>query len=218
MVIVAGLATLGALAYLGSQLWAQQPAPAQAPACPKVGLVNMAVVLKNYNKFKVYNDEIEKIRIQYDKQHQDLLTRVKQWQEFGVRPQATQAEREQAEDNIKKCKRLLEDNDTEFTKVRQKKSDDQMVQMYKEIEDAIKAFAGPNGFHLILHYSEPLMEADKYTAPNVQRKLVGPGGCGCVCPTYFVPGMDVSADVVRQLNAMYPAPAAPVAAAPGGKQ
>ena len=83
-----------------------------------------------------------------------------------------------------------------------------MVQMYREIESAVKAYAGPNGFHLILHYSEPLSEADIYSAPNIQRKLVGPGGSGGVCPTYFVPNMDISADVVRQLNAMYPAPAA----------
>ena len=70
---------------------------------------------------------------------------------------------------------------------------------------AVKAFAAPNGFHMILHYSEPLTEADKKSAANIQRKLVGPGSSGAVCPMYFVDGMDVSAGVINTLNTMFPA-------------
>src|SRR5439155_13828679 len=110
--------------------------------------------------------------------------------------------------------RMIEDNNVAYNKARTKKSDEQMVQMYREIEDAVKGYAGANGFHAVFHFSEPLTDADKYSPQNVQRKLVGPGSSGGVCPLYFADCMDVSADVVRQLNALYPAPAAPVAASP----
>ena len=207
LVIAAAVTTLGMAAFLASQLGAQTPGAQPAPAATKIGIVNMAVVLKGYNKFAVYNNEIEKIRLQYDKQEKDLDKLLKDWQDYMTKAK-DQVDRDKAEDAIKTIVRKREDNKNEYAKVRNKKSDEQMVQMYREIESAVKAYAGPNAFHLILHYSEPLSEADIYSAPNIQRKLVGPGGSGGVCPTYFVPNMDISADVVRQLNAMYPAPAA----------
>jgi Skp family chaperone for outer membrane proteins len=216
LVVLAGLATLGVAAYLGAKLWAQQPGqPAPAPASPKIGMINLAVVLKGYNKFNVYNAEIEKIRVQYQKKEDDFKKQAADWKKFGERPEATQADRDKAEESLKTLKRLIEDNVAEYNKVRGKKSDEQMVQMYREIEAAVQQFAGHNGFHMILHYSEPLTVDDKYSPTNIQRKLVGPGSSGSVCPMYFVPGLDVSSDVVNTLNAMFPAPAAAAAAAPG---
>lgn len=220
LIVLAGLAVLGMAAYMGTRLWAQQPGagPAVAPASPKIGLINLAYVLKNYNKFSTYNAEIEKIRIEYQKKEDDFKKLVKDWQTFGSRPEAKQAEREQAEDSMKKLKRSIEDNSAEYTKVRSKKSDEQMVQMYLEIEAATKTFANSNGFHMVLHYSEPLNEADKKNAQNIQRKLIGPGQSGGVCPIYFVDGMDVSEQVVRTLNTMFPAPAGAAANGPAAAQ
>jgi Skp family chaperone for outer membrane proteins len=227
LVVLAGLATLGVVAYVGTQLWAQtpgqpgQPAPAAAgpaPASPKVGMINLAAVLKGYNKFKVYNDEIEKIRIEFQKKEDDLKKQATDWQKFGERPEATQADREKAGESMKQIKRLIEDNLAQYNKVRGKKSDDQMIQMYQEIEAATARFAASNGFHLIFHYSEPLTKDDKISPPNIQRKLVGPGQSGGICPMYFVPGMDVSNDVVNTLNAMFPAPAQTPAAGPAAGQ
>src|SRR5205085_11776466 len=170
LVVVAAVTTLGMAAYLASQLFAQ--APGAAPAGPtKIGIVNMAVVLKGYNKFAVYNNEIEKIRLQYDKQEKDLEKLLKDWQDYMTKAK-DQAERDKAEDAIKTIVRKREDNKNEYAKVRNKKSDEQMVQMYREIEAAVKAYAGPSGYQMVLHYSEPLTEADIYSAPNIQRKLV----------------------------------------------
>jgi Skp family chaperone for outer membrane proteins len=209
LVLLAGLAALGITAYVGScllgQAQAQQGTP--APASPKVGMINLAVVLKGYNKFKVYNDEIENIRKEYQKKEDGFKDSIVKWQQFAQNATASQADKEKAEKAIKDFKRMIEDNVQEYNKVRSERSDKQMVQMYHELESAVQKFAGPNGFHLILHYSEPTQDADKYSAPNIQRKLVGPGQSGGVCPIYMVPNIDVSADIIRTLNELYPAPA-----------
>jgi Skp family chaperone for outer membrane proteins len=220
MVVLAALAALGVAAYLGTQLWAQQPAQPPAgppPASPKIGMINMAVVLKGYKKFQVYNDEIEKIRVQYEKIEIDLKDKAKKWKDHAERVGATQADRDQAEESLKQIKRFIEDNVALYQKARAKKSDEQMQQMYREIEAAVQSYAGPNGFHMIFHYSEPLTPDDKYSATNIQRKLVGPGQSGGICPMYMMPNMDVSNDVVNTLNAMFPAPAVASAPAPAGK-
>jgi Skp family chaperone for outer membrane proteins len=207
LIILAGVAVLGIAAYVGTQLWAQTPGAGAAPNCPKIGLMNLAYVLKGYNKFKVYNDEIEKIRVQYEKQEMDLKKSIADWKTYWERKDISQPDKDKAEDAVKTLQRRVEDNINEYKKVRGKKSDEQMVQMYKEVEDTVKSWAGSNGFHMILHYSEALADSDKYVPQNVQRKLVGPGQSGGVCPIYFTPGMDVSEDIVRALNTRYPAPA-----------
>jgi Skp family chaperone for outer membrane proteins len=225
MVILAGLATLAGAAFLTSQMLvqAQGGGAAGAPAACKVGLINLAAVLKGYNKFSIYNNEIEKIRLEFEKKDKDLHNNLQLWQEYKTKPDRTAAEKEQADKNITQIARGIEANKQDYSTVRTKKSDEQMVQMYKEIEAAVQKFSSPNGFQLILHYSEPLSDTDKYAAPNVQRKLVGPGSSGGVCPVYMAQGMDISQDIVNTLNTMYPAtpvampstPAQPTA--PGGQ-
>jgi len=224
MVFLTGLAVLSGGIYLGNQLTAQQPAQnTPPPASPKVGMVNMAFVLKNYKKFQYYNDQIEGVRKRYEKTEKDLQAIMKQWQDYidptKQKDPVTQEMKDKATASMKDIKRRVDQNAEDYNTERSKKSDEQMVQMFKEVEDAIKAYAAPNGFHLIFHYSEPLNPADKYSPPNIQRKLVGPGGSGGVCPVYFADCMDVSADVVQRLNSMFPAPAAAASApAPAGAQ
>jgi Skp family chaperone for outer membrane proteins len=223
MVVLAALATLGVAVYMVSQLGAQTPgtAPAAAPANVKIGLVNLAYVFKGYNKYKTYSDEMDKIRLQYEKKHNDLQLYIKQCQEFSTSPKAQQPEKDKMEDYIKTAKRQMEDNIAEAKKAASKKADEHMVQCYKEIEEAVKRYAGSNGFHIIFNYSEALTDADKYSAPDVQRKISGPFNSAGVCPLYMVNGIDVSADVVNTLNTMFPAPAAAPATAPatgGGQQ
>ncbi|HYV36342.1 MAG TPA: hypothetical protein VE988_11595, partial [Gemmataceae bacterium] len=78
LVILASLAMLGFSTYLVTSLVAQQPGGAPAPtatAAPnavKMGLVNMAAILKGYNKVKVYKDQMDKWREPYDKLDKDL--------------------------------------------------------------------------------------------------------------------------------------------------
>jgi len=223
MVVLAVLATLGVAAYFANQLGAQTPGatPATAPASVKIGLVNMAYVFKGYNKYKLYSDDMEKIRLQYEKKDADLQKYIKECQAYAASAKTPEDRLKYGEEYIKTAKRQIEDNATEFKKVAGAKSDAHMVQCYKEIEEAVKRYAAANGFHLVFNYSEALTEADKYSAADVQRKITGPFNSAGICPLYFVNGIDVSADVVSTLNSMYPAPAAAAPAttpAPGGGQ
>jgi outer membrane protein len=220
LVILASLAMLGVSTYLVTSLTAQaqgQPSPAaSAPASTKVGMVNMAAVLKGYNKVKVYKDQMDKWRKPYDDNDKKLRDLATQWQKYAVEPTTTAEKRQEAENNLKTIKRQMEDNQEQANKELSKKGEEQMVQMYKEFEKAVQTFAQTNGFHMVFHYSEPLADADKYVGPNVQRKLVNPANAGSVCPVYIANGLDVTVDVLNTMNSMFPAAAA--AAAPAGTQ
>ena len=219
MVVLTGLATLGVVAYLASQLWAQTPgtAPASAPPSVKIGLVNLAYIFKGYNKYKTYSDEMEKIRVVYETKDKQFRTKIKEYQDYAMKPGASQADKDKMEEYAKIVKRQIEDNVEEAKKVASKTGDEHMIQCYKEIEEAVKRYSAANGFHIIFSYSEALTEAEKYTKEDVQRKITGTFSSGGVSPFYFVGGIDVSADVVSLLNTMYQVPAAAApATAPGG--
>src|SRR5207302_4160483 len=75
---LAGVATLGVGAYLGSHLWAQQtyqqPAQQQAPLQTRIALVNLDQVIKGYDKYKTFEESIKAAakgyQDQWDRQRQ----------------------------------------------------------------------------------------------------------------------------------------------------
>jgi hypothetical protein len=79
-----------------------------------------------------------------------------------------------------------------------KRAQEQIVQVYREIEAAVQKYAGANGIHIVLHYVEPANQT--YTPMNIDRKLTGCGNAGACCPLYIGPGVDITTPVVNVLN------------------
>jgi Skp family chaperone for outer membrane proteins len=216
---MAGLAALCVLAYVGNKLSAQAPntatTMATAPAQTRVALVNLLSVIKNYNKAKFYESELEETLKPFRTDAEKLKSSLVQWQNYLSDPKnaSIKAEdREKGEKSVTTLKRQLEDLDKEARKAFGKKREQQVVQLYKEVDEAVKRYAVSNGFHLVLSYGEPVNPADLLGAPNIARKLEGINMGGACMPMYFADGMDISAAVVDALNRAYPGGAV---AAPG---
>src|SRR5207249_748234 len=99
----------------------------------------------------------------------------------------------------------------EGKKIIGKRYEEGFVQLYREVEDAVKRYAGYNGFHIVLQFSEPPNPTDLYTMRNLNRKLEGLTAVGASTPIYTAPGMDITAGVLTNLNAGAPHAAAPAA-------
>jgi hypothetical protein len=89
-----------------------------------------------------------------------------------------------------------------------KKRDEQIVQLYKEVQDVAQRYAMSQGIDLVMSYTDATEQKDYYNPAFVARKMQSPG---CM-PIYFAQGTDISAEVVTALNSAF----APAAAAPGG--
>jgi Skp family chaperone for outer membrane proteins len=206
--LVAGMATLGVAVYLGSRLWAQAPAaPAQAPAQTRIGLVNTLQVIKSYHKFKTFDDELRRLATPFEENDKKLRANLEAWTKESQKPNLQAAEREKAEKEMKDRKRQIEDNALEAKKLLAKRNDEQIVQLYHEIEDAVKRYAVSNGFHIILQYDERTNPAELYSPINIQRKLQGSAGTGCTVPVYVTAGLDITQAVIANLNAGAPSAA-----------
>jgi Skp family chaperone for outer membrane proteins len=209
------MATLGVAVYFGSRLWAQQPAGApQAPPQTRVGLVNTLQVIKSYHKFKTFDDEMRRLAKPFEDNDKKLRDNLLEWQKAAANPSLSAQDREKAETEIKERKRQIEDNALQAKKVLASRYDDQFKQLYIEVEDAIKRYAGPNGYHIVLQYDEKQAPHELHSPPNIQRKLQASATTGCCVPIYIAPGLDITLQIIANLNAGAPAASAPPAGGP----
>lgn len=206
--IVAGLAAAGVGAlYLGSTLSAQGPAPAQAqaPAQTRIGVVNTIQILKSYHKFITFQTELKGIAAPFEAEDKKLKENLKKWEDYAQQPGLPPGKKEEAEDAIQKHKREIQDNALRGRKALAKRSDEQLVQLYREIEDAVSRVAASSGFHLVLQYDDA-PPPDKHSGGNIQRKMNGIASTGCTGLMYSAPGLDLTGAVIQNLNQSAPAP------------
>jgi Skp family chaperone for outer membrane proteins len=214
--VAAGVAALCGGIYAVGRLTAQQPqpgAPAQPAARPstRIGLINLTYVIKNYNKFKAFQDEMKGQLKGYEEKDKDFAKQAELWAKKLSDPTATPADKENAEKYITELQRKREDNSKDAKAALSKKSDEQMVILYKEVQDAAQRTAVGHSCEMVLHYNDATEQADYWSPGNVLRKMQA-GSC---FPLYAMPGMDISVEVAQTLNASY-RPAAPAAPPAGG--
>ncbi len=221
VLLAASVLALGAVLHVG-RLPAQNPAaaPAAAPAPrTRIALLNLTYVLKNYDKFKTFQDEIKRAFQPFQdtdrKKKAEAEVLAKEIQ--GLTPQQ-EPSREELTKKLKNLQREVQDNNENAKAYLQKKGDEQMKILYLDIMDAAQRHARAHDFELVLHYNDATNRDDWISAPNIARKLQA----GALMPLYAVPGLDISKEVVDSLN--YPlraaggsgVPAGAPAGAPGG--
>jgi Skp family chaperone for outer membrane proteins len=204
--ILAGVATLGVGIYVGSSIWAQQPAqqparPASAlPLQTRVAVINVAQVIKNYNKFKMYQEElkaeIKPLNDQVDKLKADVAARKAQ----ASKPETTAQQRDELEQYIKGVERQIQDLVEKANKNFAKKSMDQLKTIYQDVQSAATVYARANGFEMVLQYNDGADPSEVYSPSSLQQKL---SNQACF-PLYKDERMDVTHTVTDMLNRQVP--------------
>jgi Skp family chaperone for outer membrane proteins len=202
MIFVVATLVVAAVAYFVGHTGAQTAAP-PAPAT-KVGVVNIGLIFSKYEKVKLFRAEFEKELKPFKDEEEKLKKLIIDWQNALSNPESklTDAQKDQGTRTIKDCKRRLEDLALEYRKKVSKRTEEQLVQLYKEVNDKIKNYAVAQGFHMILGYGEP-MDGDLLSFVNVTRKMQAMDQGG-VIPMYFAGWMDISPHVLVTLNQGYP--------------
>jgi Skp family chaperone for outer membrane proteins len=207
--ILAGAAALGLAVFLGSRLVAQQPAQ-QQPLRTRVGLVNLPHVIKSYNKYLAFEREWNEQYKQFEKQFESKRALLEQYQQQAAKAAANEAEKNKWETAFRTTQREMQDQGEDAKKVLSKKRDDQAVIIYKEIEEAVAAFARANDLELVLTYNDAVASADLNSAGNIQRKLQ----MGALFPMYHSPNMEITNWIIKMLNDRFGAQAGQPAGQP----
>jgi Skp family chaperone for outer membrane proteins len=209
MMLVAGLAALGAGIYV-SKLWAQQPAaPAPAPLQTRIAIMNINYVIKGYNKYLAFQAEIKEAVKPYQEKDAAKKKLAENLAKEMQNPQTAAPQRENLEKQLKGLQREIEDNKAEANAFLNKKSDEQLKILYMDVHDAATRYAMAHNFEAVLTYNDATTQEEYFSPMNIARKLQTPG---CM-PLYAAAGLDISQEVTKALNAAYgrTAPAAPAA-------
>jgi Skp family chaperone for outer membrane proteins len=222
VISLTALATLGVLAYLGSQLRAQNPPQynnqvhqtvATAPAAPlrtRIAVINLQQVIKQYRKWNDFEGSYKNLYGQYNAEFEKRKAAGIDFKN-QLDKAADDATRERIQQQIKDLERQVQDLGEAAKKQLGKMRDDQAQQIYQEVEQAVQAYARANDIEMVLHFNDAVAPAEYYHPLNVQRKLQ----TGACMPMYVAPGMNITDIVSRMLNdRLGPAPTA----APGSQR
>jgi Skp family chaperone for outer membrane proteins len=199
---LAALATVGLAVALTPAAHAQGTTGASQPSPrpQRIMIVNIAKVLRDYNKANFKGAEITKKREVYVKQVQALQDQVTAFNADFVK--ATNPEvKKQLEEKARAIQRQIEDVDRQAKRELTQLSNDTIVQVYQEIKQVIFDIAKTNNLDMVLCYPAATKPEDENSPQVAQLMLQTPA----LIPFYHS-GMDITKYVVDALNARYPSP------------
>ncbi|MGE0377342.1 MAG: OmpH family outer membrane protein [Planctomycetaceae bacterium] len=195
------VAMLASLFVVSGRIQGQQgqpPKTASAADPPhKVGLIDMAEVFKDYEKFKSLRDDLQAQIEQSDTQAKAMLAEMKQLQEVG---QSGQFKQDSAE--FKKIEQQLITKKGELESFRQvqqreflRKESEIYKQVYLEVQDMVEKFATHFNYTLIVRFNRSKVDAAENPQEVIQsmnRQVV-----------YHRGQDDITPRIVQALNQKY---------------
>jgi len=208
--LLVGVMALGTAIYASSKLWAQNPGAAASGTKTKVGVLNLTFVVKNYTKFKRYQEDLKQKVDPFQAKDTAWKTEGEKLAKEAQTPTTTAPRRDEIEKRLKDLQRQIEDNKVEAQKVLVKEQEAQLVTLYKDIRTVVDKYAVAHSYDLVLHYND-VITTDEYWSPqNIARKMQA----GAAMPMYISGGVDISANVLQTLNAGMGGMAAPAGSTP----
>jgi Skp family chaperone for outer membrane proteins len=201
-----GVAALVAALYAG-KLVAQGSRPATPATTPAAGagprtriaLLNLSAVIRSYDKFKAYNEEIKKAVEPFANKEKSVKTEAEGLAKERENPTTKPERKEMIDKRLKELQRIMEDNKADFQREMAKKQGQQLVILYSDIRRVAERYAAAHNFDVVLHYNDAVDSKDYWSEANVARKMQA----GALMPLYYTAGMDISQDIIHALNAEY---------------
>lgn len=192
---------LGALCYVGQLSGQTQPAQTAPkgtstqppPARTRIALLNLTYVIKNYEKYKNFQQGIKSVVQPF--QDRDAEFR-RQLDDLRKKAEEHPDQRAEIQRQAKKIQSQIEDNSMEAKIKLGKQSDEEMKILFMDVYQAVHSYARSHDFELVLHYNDAVTKEDFLSARNIARKL----NTGALMPLYMMDSMDISRDVVKLLN------------------
>lgn len=204
---VTALAAFAGIGFFESNATAQNPMTGTPPAStaqpsrPRIALVNIAKVLREFNKANADGQAITKKRQEYVDRVKPLRDKLAA---LSKQIQTTQipTEKDRLTKEATAVNRMIEDLDREAQTVLGDMTDKTIVDVYTSIKTTINDIAVANNLDLVMCYPDASNAEDEKKPAIAQIKLQTPA----LIPFYHR-GMDISDVVVKTLNLRHPAPA-----------
>jgi Skp family chaperone for outer membrane proteins len=192
--VVVALAVLAGAGRLWAEGKDKKPAKS-TDSGTRIGLLNLTYVIKNYEKYKHFQEEIKEVFAPFEETQKELRKEAEGLNK-QITPTTPAEEKGEIERKLKDIQRKAEDAQAEAKRVLGKKSDEQMKIIYLDVTEAAQHYAVAHNLDLVLHYNDATTKPDFLSAMNIARKIQ----TGALMPLYAAPGMDMSVELVKILN------------------
>lgn len=196
------LAMLAGLANSLSTAWAQE----KATLPHKVGLIDMAHVFQNYQKFEVLREDLKGQIAQSDKQAKQMAAKMKGMQEQMKELKSGSAAYVELEKKLLKAKSEFDAFSQGARRDLMRKESQIYKTIYLEVADAVQKYAAYYNYTLIIRFNRQALD-EKATPPEVVQRMNKQ-------VVYFRPDDDITDSVLNYLNKQYQRSSA---AAPAGR-
>ncbi len=196
--VITGAAFLTAI-YAVSRLISAQAPPVPMAAATRVAVVNIEALMQGYKRAQSYKTGLDKALQPLKTQAEDLRKRIldrKRQLKVGNFDAATRKQWEEASNSDMK---KLADLERQADALNSRKIDQELVPIYKEILETMKAHARANSIQVVLSYAED-PKIDPFSAASIGRKVNGLATTGCVTPFYVDPAVDITTILIEVLN------------------
>jgi Skp family chaperone for outer membrane proteins len=202
-IAVLGLVAAVALACSGSEFLAQ----GQIPSSTSVAIVNIGQVFATYKKAIAYKGEMDVMLDPYRKQGKKLSDDLEAFQKALKDPMTKAELKPSYQKAVVDLSRALEDLERETKLKVGKTQEEHIVGLFRDVNEAVKAYATAHGINLVMAYGEQL-DGNLFNFANINRIMSGMD-LGVAHPLYFHPSADITTAVADVLNQGYrPVPAA----------
>jgi Skp family chaperone for outer membrane proteins len=185
-----------------SRLWAESKANNRAAPRTRIAIVNLTYVIKNYDKYKQFQEEMKALIGPIQKRDAELREQFKELRDKAEKLNKSTAkneksgEKKELEEKAREIQKQLTEIGEETKKKLAKRSDEEMKTLFKDVEEAARDYAGAHDIDLVLQYNDAITKEDYYSGQNIARKLSASG----LMPLYVSEGMDISKDILDNLN------------------
>jgi Skp family chaperone for outer membrane proteins len=178
--------------YGSQQYYSSQQRPAVQS---RIAVMNLGQVIKGYRKYQSFEAEMKQqstvLQQELEKKKASGVAMQKQLEQPGLAPD----QREQLERDIKRLQREMQDSVEEAKARIAKREVDQLVVIYKDIKDAVDAYARTYGFEMVMQYTDAI-GPDAYAPQNFSHKMTNRA---CM-PIYVDQRLDITAEITQMLN------------------
>ena len=172
--------------------------PAPAPRPQRIVIVNIAKVLRDYNKANFLGAEITKKRERMWRGRPSIAPNWRIIKSSTIRP-PIRTSRSSLQDKAVAIQRKIDDMDRQAQRELTALSNETIVRVYQEIKGVIYDIAKTNNLDMVLCYPAASRPEDENSPQVAQLMLQTPA----LIPFYHH-GMDITEVVTKTLNARYP--------------
>lgn len=168
----------------------------------KVAVFNIGVVLNKYQRASIAKEQLSKEVKRLQAEAKELNESIAKWQTALQSGEVPASKKELYEEKIINARRQLEDLNREARTTIGKKQEATLVELWKDVRQAVKVYAAEHGLDLVIVYGDVSDPLQQDVFPNVTRKMSALDQGGAM-PFFMAPGVDVSEGLVELLNRRY---------------